>query len=735
MPQVIIVSNRLPVSVKREEGQLTFYPSVGGLATGLSSYVKNRKNLWIGWPGIASDELSENDQNIITLELAKHNCVPVFLTKQQIDDYYNGYSNTILWPLFHSLRTPLNNKKYAVWWKTYKEVNKIFTDTVLSMSNKDSTIWVHDYQLLLTPSLLRKEHHNGHIGFFLHIPFPNVKILSKIKSSTQLLNGMLGADLVGFHTLSYVNNFISNTELLLACKSVVNSVIIDERIVRITAFPMGIDYQKYADAAKSSAVKEAAKKYKNKYRGYKIIASVDRLDPSKGLIERLRAYNEFLTRNPDLHKKVVFCMVAAPSRTEVAAYQNLKIKIDQLVQEINQRFSYKKWFPIDYIEGLPFEEVIALFKVADVAFITPLIDGMNLVAKEFIASKQNDGVLILSETAGAAEELKDAIIVNPRNIDNVIESLHKALTMPKNELIERLNNMQQYLSQNTVHSWANNFMKSLALSDSTILLPTKKLSPKLINQLHDSYQKADKRLLILDYDGTLVPFTSNFKKADPSIKVIETLKMLANDQRNDIIIISGRSQQDLQKWFNKVPLNLIAEHGMCLLPKNSKTWQCADIQETHWKEIIRPILEIYAKKTPESSIEDKLYSLVWHYRESPAYYAQKYAVIIKQTTRPLLKRLNIELHQGNKVLEFRTPGINKGTAVRRFIDKSYGFILAIGDDYTDEDIFLELQANDIATKDNLYLIKVGPGKTQASFRALSSKEIIKLLNTMSSSTY
>jgi trehalose 6-phosphate synthase/phosphatase len=718
MAQVIIVSNRLPVSVKKENGQLTFYPSVGGLATGLSSYVKNRNNVWIGWPGLASDGLTETEKHAITTELAKHNCAPVFLTQHQLDDYYNGFSNSVLWPLCHNLRVPSSNY-HERWWRAYRNVNKMFADVVTSMSRVNSTIWVHDYQLLLVPSMLRSERSGGHIGLFMHIPFPNTKTFTKLPEAKRIIEGMLGAELIGFHTNGYVADFLENCQLLTSGEVEGDQLIKGDRIIRATKFPMGIDYEKYAAAGKSHAVKEAVKKYRRKYKGYKLIVTVDRLDPSKGLVERLQAYRQFLVQNPKQRGKVILSMVAAPSRTDVAAYKNLKKRLDTLVIQINEEFGTATWQPVDYIEGLPFEEVTALFRVADVAFIAPLRDGMNLVAKEFIASKDHDGVLILSETAGAAEELQDALLVDPKQPATVVSAIEQALTMPKRELRQRLSRMQHHLATNTVQSWANSFMKTLDQP-----LPgvnrTRTLTHKSEAVLSARYTDASKRLLLLDYDGTLMSFVWDYENAKPTPHVLDILQSLASDPKNEVVVISGRSCEDLETWLGRLPINLIAEHGAFTRSVGEQTWHNTTDGAVQWKQDILPIFQLYASKTPHAAVEEKSHSLVWHYRRSPPYYAQKYAVIIKRTLRPLVRKYHLELFNGNKILEVRDPRLNKGDAVGRWLSSDYDFVMGIGDDYTDEDMFTRLPADS-------FTIKVGSGRTVAEWRIKSPTEVRSLL--------
>jgi trehalose 6-phosphate synthase/phosphatase len=726
MSQVIIVSNRLPISVKKDKGKLVFSSSIGGLATGLSSYVSNKKgNLWIGWPGIASDELTSIEKQEITDKLAKRGYVPVFLSKNLIDKFYNGYSNSVLWPVFHNLPFKYAaSKEMDGWWAAYKTVNKRFSETVINYADQKSRIWVHDYQLMLMPEMLRQTVVKANIGFFLHIPFPEPRQYKRLDRGEALLKGVLGADLIGFHTTSYVANFSKSVDQLQI--GIVNNdlITLGSRVVRAAEFPMGIDYAKFADANKLKNVKEIVQSYQNKYGKLKIIASVDRLDPSKGLMERLKAYQQFLRQYPNRRGKIVFVMVAAPSRTSIEAYKKLSKRLDKLSKDINQEFGTTKWQPLDYINiPLPFENVTALFQIADVAFIAPLRDGMNLAAKEFVASNRRKGVLILSETAGAAEELKDALIVNPKDPQTLVLALNKALGMRRTELKQRLRRMKRQLSHNTVQSWAKSFVDSLQQPLPGTPRITRGLNQRLIARLVNLYSTSNRRLLLLDYDGTLVPFTAEYAEANPSKALLSTIEELTKDKANEVVLISGRMANELEGWFGNLRINLVAEHGASIKYADQNRWKSYEKDSSIWKKQLTPILEKYVDLTPGAQLEVKPHSLVWHYRGASAYHAQKNLVAIKRVTKPKLNKLGLDILQGNKVIEIKDLKISKGAAASNWLVNEYNFILAIGDDVTDEDLFavLPLGANSI---------KVGRGLTKAQFRTASYKDVNKLLKQM-----
>lgn len=721
MPQVIIVSNRLPVSVKKVDGQLSFSPSVGGL-TGIASYTEEKKRTWIGWPGIASDDLTDEDKQTIVKELAKHRCSPVWLSQKQIDDFYTGYSNGVLWPVFHSLnrsRKPSPNHKR--WWQAYRSVNQQYTEAVLNLSETGSKIWIHDYQLLLLPELVRSGRSDVSIGFFLHIPFPLVKTFTKLPEYKKLISGILGADVIGFHTADYVTNFLDVAQAANIAEVDNAQLVYQDRVVRVSDFPMGIDYDRYSSASKSEAVKDAISLYAKRYKGKKVILAVDRLDPSKGLVERLEAYGLFLEKYPKMREKVIFSMVAAPSRTDVPAYQRLSKKLKQTAENINHKWGTPIWQPVDYMNtSMPFEDVTALFQIADVAFITPLRDGMNLVAKEFVAGAKKNGMLILSETAGASIELQDALIVNPRKPEELADALNQALNMRRRELRRRLKRMRHALAANTVQDWAKDFVSVLNQPVPGTPSLTRPLRPRTQDKLIEDYKSAKKRLLFLDYDGSLIPFHEVYLDANPPKALLNLLTTLGSDPRNTIVMISGRSPADLEKWFGKLPISLVAEHGASLKIAGHKKWQIIEEPDTAWKYSVLPVLERYTAQTPGARVEIKPHNLVWHYRASPPYYAQKYAVVIKRTLKPVLKKYGLELMQGNKVLEIKNPQISKAKAAQRWLTKRHDFVLSLGDDTTDEELFE-------AVPDTAYGIKVGRGRTHAPYRLHSHKEVNALL--------
>jgi trehalose 6-phosphate synthase/phosphatase len=725
MQKLIVVSNRLPVSVSKEKGKLVFKPSAGGLATAMSTMKGSGKSqVWIGWPGISSDELNAADKKAITTELKQYDCAPVFLTENQVKKFYEGYSNETLWPLFHYFKTFAQFDEDN--WQAYKEVNQAFRDAVLEHAEENVKIWVHDYHLMLLPNELRKVLPGSSIGFFLHIPFPSFEVFRLLPQRKEILEGLLGSDLVGFHVYDYVRHFTSSVLRTLGHEQHDGAIRFGERAVRADAFPIGIDYKKFVDATKSKEVAGEIRKLNEHYKNQRIILSVDRLDYSKGIAQRLEAFEKFLQENPDYHKKVVLVVVAVPSRTEVNAYKQLRDVIEQMVSRINGTFATIDWTPISYqFQNLPFTELVALYAKSDVALVTPLRDGMNLVAKEYVASQQSQcGVLILSELTGAVDELPEALVINPNDTAGVVAAIERALVMPVEERQTRIEAMQRRISRYTVRRWAQDFMDQLDKTKRT------NKSDKQLNAdaIVSAFQEASRRAILLDYDGTLAPFVDspNSNQAAPSDSLLRMLTAISAQLQTDVSIISGRPRDILERWFGGIRVNLVAEHGFWV--KHNGDWAQADVPAIKYKQKILSLLEQYTERTPGSRIEEKSSAVVWHYRRVTPELAYARKTSLRHELQELLRDSEIEIHNGHKIIEIKPRGIDKGYAASELLaGKNYDFILSAGDDYTDEDMFGVLP-------ETAFTVKVGQGNTEARYQVYSVDTILYLLHTLALSS-
>lgn len=716
----IVVSNRLPVSVAKINGNLEFTASPGGLATAMNS-IKN--HLWIGWPGIASDDLTARDRVVIKAKLRTYNCIPVFLTADQIDKFYNGYANGVIWPLFHYFSAP--NGSAETCWQGYQRANEAFCNVILRHASTKATIWIHDYHLMLLPGLVRQVLPEATIGFFLHTPFPSYEIFRTLPTRQQLLQGLLGADLIGFHIYDYARHFLSSVMRILGSDNSHGNLIVNDRIIKIDAFPIGIDYAKYVRSLRSKKTLAALEKVTRQHHGKKIILSVDRLDYSKGIPERLEAFEQFLAARPELHGHIALIVVAIPSRTEVERYQELRTTVEQTISRINGTYGTIDWTPISYqFRNLPFHEVLALYARADIALVTPLRDGMNLVAKEYVAAKQNTpGVLILSEMTGAINELPEALAINPADSSAIVHALQQALAMPVEEQLRRLSSMQQRLARYTVQAWSADFIDQLATVKAMQSQQTNKLLvPATEKKIIRQFKSAKKRLLLLDYDGTLRGFVStpNADAARPSASLLQLIHALASTPDTTVCIVSGRPRDALQSWFGDMPIVLIAEHG-AWTRHLAMTWQQQPASFHHYRSAIIDILQHYADRTPGATIEQKTYGIVWHYRNVPAELAYAHNAELLHELGRLLDNTDIGVYKGSKIIEIRAKTIHKGAASTALI-AAYpsDFILCAGDDYTDEDMFAALPAD-------AHSIKVGLSETHAKFQTTSVEKILQLL--------
>ncbi len=716
----IIISNRLPVTVVTKGDKLRMTRSGGGLATGLDSLDTSGERHWLGWAGLHVDD--EEKQKKIRAKLKKRSFHPVFLSPEYIRDYYEGYSNSTLWPLCHYFFSYINCDQ--AYWKAYKEVNALFCREALKIIRPDDVVWVHDYQLMLLPAMLREHLPNTAIGYFHHIPFPAYELFRYLPERAELLRGLLGADQIGFHVHDYVRHFISALYRVLDLECNLDEVPLGNRVARVEAFPMGINYELYHEAPTHPEAGAFTKKLERIAASRKVILSVDRLDYSKGILFRLEGFAAFLENNPEYRGKVTLLLIVVPSRDQVDMYADLKTQIDKAVGAINGAYTAVGWIPVHYFyRSFSFAELTALYNIADIALVTPLRDGMNLVAKEYLAAKRDrPGVLILSEMAGAAVELSDALIVNPMDTKDIADALLTALTMPEEEQTAALRRMQKLLSRRNVARWAEDFIVELGKTRSrNDELAGKVLGEAGLSGILEAYQQAEKRLLVLDYDGTLAPFVKDPSQAKPTRLLRETLARLAADPRNKVVICSGRDKETLDAWLGDLGVGLSAEHG--IFYTEDGLWR-GEAPEPVWNEEILGILEHITDKTPRSKIEVKKTALVWHYRQVDPWPASLRGDQLVKALVPLCTRLGLQIMRGNKIIEIKPADRNKGNEVGRLLEKDrFDFILGMGDDVTDEDMFA-------AMPEGAVTIKVGGFSDSAGYTLPSQAGVVPFLTAL-----
>jgi trehalose 6-phosphate synthase/phosphatase len=449
---LLVVSNRLPFVFQRSEAGSTRRPSPGGLVSAMDPVLRKRGGTWLGWPGGDIDA-----DGTLAQRGDPYRVAPVVLNESEITRYYHGFSNRTLWPLFHSLpaRTGFEERD----WEAYQRVNLRFANAALEELDSAGLAWIHDYQLMLVPEYLRREMDGGRLGFFLHVPFPCYDIYRVLPWQEELLRGLLACDLVGFQVASYMRNFMECAERILGARVDREYGVIEYggRRTRVGSFPIGIDCDVFEARAKAPPPPRPTRRER-------ILFGADRLDYTKGIPERIRAVERLLDLHPEYRERVVLLQVAVPSRSQVAEYRSLKREIDELVGRVNGRFATPSWSPIRYIyQSLSQDRLARFYRDADVALVTPLRDGMNLVAKEFVVCQVDDpGVLLLSNLAGAAETMAEALLVNPHDVEGTAGAIHRALCMPREERAERMGSLRARERENDVHAWVNRFLAALA---------------------------------------------------------------------------------------------------------------------------------------------------------------------------------------------------------------------------------------------------------------------------------
>jgi len=727
MSRLIIISNRLPFSVERDNDEITVRQSSGGLVSAIKSYFERdsensnyTERIWVG----CMDATEEDWQ--LAREKSElpddFGIEALFPDKTAYKNFYNGFSNSTIWPLFHYFPSIVEYKKE--YFEDYRKVNQLFADRIVAIYQPGDVIWVHDYQLLLLPDMLRKVLPDASIGYFLHIPFPSYEIFRLLPTEwkKQIMQGIMGADLIGFHTHDYVQHFIQSAKMILQVENQFSNIYYGNRVVKADQFPIGIDYIKFREACVDEMVVGISTALEEKFIGQKLVFSVDRLDYTKELNYRLDGYEEFLNIYPEWKEKVAFILNVIPSRDSIPTYTERKRLVEEKVSTINGKFSTLHWQPIIYrYNHLTFEELCALYQSADVALLTPLRDGMNLVAKEYIASCIDKGVLILSELTGAASELNEAVLVNPTDTEEVANAIQQALTMPLIEQRSRLSYMQRRLAEYDVLRWINDFLDQLSVTKKEQeALKVNILKEEHIVQIISGYEKAGKRCILLDYDGTLTPYQKLPSLAVPSSELIELLGELTSDEHNEVVIISGRDADTLEKWLGKLPLNMIAEHGACVKYRGEEWKELVHIQ-TEWKEEVRPLMQLFVDRCAGSFIEEKKSTLAWHYRNTNQELGFTRSRELRNSLLQLIANAPLQVVDGNKVLEVRMVGVDKGTAATNMVNKlNPDFILCVGDDATDEDMFRSM-------RERGYTLKIGRANTAAQYTILSQREVFPFL--------
>jgi trehalose 6-phosphate synthase/phosphatase len=718
--RLLIISNRLPITAAVSDQGVSFTQASGGLATGLRGCHERTGGLWIGWPGI--ETLPDAQQCALDDQLAERGIVSVHLSRDEVRQYYEEFSNGVLWPLFHYLldRLPLGGSS----WTTYEAVNRRFADAAVERYQPGDLIWVHDYQLMLVPEMIRRQLPEARIGFFLHIPFPSADVFRILPWRRQLLAGLLGADLVGFHTFSYQQHFAAAVGQLTGAEPDEDGVWLEDRRVRFGVFPMGIDAGSFTTLAASPAIDAAVAELKAQAGGRTILLGVDRLDYTKGIPRRLLAF-ESLLQDDALRDRVRLVQVAVPSREAVPSYQEYRSEVDGMIGRINGTYGTISAVPIHYLyQSVTPEQLVALYRAADVMLVTPLRDGMNLVAKEYAAARvDGDGVLILSEFAGAAEELQEALTVNAYDTDSIADAMRRALVMPPAERRRRMRALHARVTTYDVDRWAEHFVAILA-SDPPI---DRRATPEdALRETLSTIRSASPLAILLDYDGTLVPIAETPDEAQPDGDLLQLVDALADRPDTSVLMVSGRSRDSLEAWFGALPIELWAEHGVWYKPPRADVW-AATVDEVGgpWLELARAHMEAFARVTPGAFVEVKTSSVAWHYRRAARGFGRAQARELRVALSRALADHPAEILEGKRVVEVRPRAATKAAVVQQLLSRRPppALIVAFGDDRTDEEMFAALPPTAIS-------IHVGSGASLATRRLGNPQAVRRFLTAL-----
>jgi trehalose 6-phosphate synthase/phosphatase len=713
MTSLIIASNRLPVTISD-----TIIPSSGGLVSALKGYGREFDFKWLGWAGGAMED--ERRQQEITEELrSTYNYHPLFISEEDIQAYYTGFANTSLWPLLHYLPNYARYEKR--WFEAYKRINLLFAEHLESLAPNGSLVWVQDYHLMLVPELLHEMRPDLRIGFFLHTPFPSYEIFRCHPNRRELLEGLLGADLIGFHTSGYLRHFRSTVLRLLGRESQINIISNKNHSVTIGVYPISVPTDTFLEEMASAPYAQHLEEYRSNYAGKQVVIGVERLDYTKGVPRRLEAIEMFLEKSG--RKDVIFIFINIPSRESVPAYRALRREIEHKVSQINGKYASISYIPVHFIhQAVDFSRLCALYSLADVAMVTPLVDGMNLVAKEYLVCKSDgNGVLILSEFAGAAQELPQASIVNPYDVEQMAASLEAALNRSRTERQKRIEPMRHRILRYNAQRWAADFIQDL----STVEKRRRRTDKAQTIGPHDikSLAAQGRWAFFLDYDGTLIELQNNPPDAYPSANLHDLFSRMAQMPDLEVFLLSGRPQEDMQEWFDGYGFHLIAEHGSYYRPPAADKWVTFKPDtDLSWKTRVHDVLIHYADTTPGTFVEEKAASLVWHYANAEPDFSGWKAHQLVVELQEMLSNLPVQISHGRKIVEVQSIFINKGVIVQH-LKQSAGFdhILYAGDDESDETMFRIAEVDDLS-------IKVGEGVTAARFLVFNPEALRKFLS-------
>ncbi|TMW67724.1 hypothetical protein Poli38472_007396 [Pythium oligandrum] len=803
--KIIVVSVRRCVRMTKtsHDDSWQYIPSDTGFKSAIDYLCGTNNVQWVSWPGAVVDESSQDGVRR-KLE-TDFNCRPVFLNNEILDSYYNQFCNVILWPLFHSLPQRSDSRlleNFVEKYDAYCTANQKFLEAISEIYKDGDLVLVCDYHLMNLPGLLRRRFPDITCGFYFHSPFPSSEFFQMLPAREALLHGVLGADLVVFNHFDYVRHFLNVCTRMLGLESSPSRIEYNGRLISLGICPMGIDPRKYEI---TPSVLKQVELLKQQQDEMKIIVGVHKLDFCKGIPEMLEAMEYLLQHYPEYRGKVVlFAVVRDVGRMAAHQYKMLNRQINELVGRVNGKFGTAEYTPVRYLKrSIDHDQLVALYNAADVAIVSSIKEGINLQAMEFIAAQKENchGVLVYSEFAGCASSFQGALLVNPMHLEQVAASIDTALRMNTTTKRIRHHQLSRYVNTYTSTLWAQRIMS--ALNEAAAMAQEYNRLDKLDTaQLLGYYERSQRRLFLLDYDGTLVNYQSIAELAEPTPTLLACLEELSADPRNAVYIISGRDKTHLQQWFGHLPrVGLAAEHGYWFRPAAKYTaamqklddanddehrdahgdnvgdaavkqledgpdestntgditgaagrlgeggatnlesvpWQCivSDV-ELEWKDEVESILEHFTERTPGSLLDVKDCCYTWHFRDADPTFGLKQAKDLQLHFDQMLRDrpVSVVMCRIKKYVVIRPWRVNKARAVSRILEYEsesphftwldFDFILAVGDERTDEDMFNVVQGS------NCYTCTVGMKVSRAQYYLEDPDEVVRVLTACTS---
>lgn len=776
--RMIIVGNQLPLRAHRRSDDETGWnfswdedSLLLQLKDGLGEDVE------VIYVGCLKEEIEPSEQDDVAQTLLEtFKCVPAFIPPELFTKFYHGFCKQHLWPLFHymlPLSPDLGGRFDRSLWQAYVSVNKIFADKVMEViSPDDDFVWVHDYHLMVLPTFLRKRFNRVKLGFFLHSPFPSSEIYRTLPVRNELLRALLNSDLIGFHTFDYARHFLSCCSRMLgvAYQSKRGYIGLEYygRTVSIKILPVGIHMGQLRSVLDIPETEAKVAELRNKYEGQTVLLGVDDMDIFKGISLKLLAFEQLLTQHPDKRGKIMLIQIANPARGRGKDVQEIRSETYATVNRINQLFGQPGYEPVVLIDtSLHFYERIAYYVIAECCLVTAVRDGMNLIPYEYVVCRQGTdkldktlgldpsapkkSMLVVSEFIGCSPSLSGAIRVNPWNIDSVAEAMDSALIIADLEKQMRHDKHYKYVSSHDVAYWAHSFLLDLerACRDHVrrrcwgigfglgfrVIALDPSFRKLTVEHIVSAYKRTKSRSILLDYDGIL----QSTVDTSPNAEAIGILNKLCRDSKNVVFIVSGKNKETLTQWFSSCEnLGMAAEHGYFVRSNDNMNWEtCVAVQDFYWKQIAEPVMQLYTETTDGSFIETKESALVWNYQLADRDFGSCQAKELLDHLESVLANEPVSVKSGQHIVEVKPQGVNKGLVAAQLLatmrEKKVlpDFVLCIGDDRSDEDMFeviMQAMANEsLSPVAEVFACTVGQKPSKAKYYLENTSEILRML--------